>query len=199
MLFSIKNRHELENLKELITLQSRVKTLGLHDMFNKQNCHEDLRKLFETFTNTNEDTSRYITKTMMETCIENNKELKNLIDKLLEIMNHRGMLASYLLSPLSKITNLEHTSQYKLVKDPSSSRVNNLLINRTIAVTLYNKLLAFRDTNRNFKLRVGILKMITNKNYNIDLAKVSDKKLLYDFSKEVNFDEKAVDNKSTRD
>ena len=41
--------------------------------------------------------------------------------------------------------------------------------------------------------------MITNKNYNIDLASLSDKKLMYDFAKEMHFDERHVGNKSTRD
>ena len=41
--------------------------------------------------------------------------------------------------------------------------------------------------------------MITNKNYNIDLANLSDKKLLYDYAKEMNFDVKVQGNKSTRD
>ena len=41
--------------------------------------------------------------------------------------------------------------------------------------------------------------MITNKNYNVDLASLQDKKLMYDFAKEMNFDTKAQGNKSTRD
>ena len=48
-------------------------------------------------------------------------------------MNDRGILASYLLSPLSKVTKIEHTSQFKLVKDRNSNRVNDLLINKTIS------------------------------------------------------------------
>ena len=40
--------------------------------------------------------------------------------------------------------------------------------------------------------------MITNYNYNVDLASLLDKKLLYDFAKEMNFDLKAQGNKSTR-
>ena len=40
--------------------------------------------------------------------------------------------------------------------------------------------------------------MITNKNYNVDLANLSDKKLLYDFAKEMNFDIKAQSRKITR-
>ena len=41
--------------------------------------------------------------------------------------------------------------------------------------------------------------MITNKNYNVDLASLQDKKLMYDFAKEMIFDAKAQGNKSTRD
>ena len=41
--------------------------------------------------------------------------------------------------------------------------------------------------------------MLTNKNYNFDLAELSDKKLLSDFAKEIYFDEKAPGNKSTKD
>ena len=41
--------------------------------------------------------------------------------------------------------------------------------------------------------------MITNKNYDIDLASLQYKKLLYDFAKEKNFDTKAQSNMSTCD
>ena len=41
--------------------------------------------------------------------------------------------------------------------------------------------------------------MITKKNYNVDHAKLSDKKLFYDFAKEMDFHIKAQGNKSTRD
>ena len=60
-------------------------------------------------------------------------------------------------------------------------------------------MLAFRDTDNNFELQESLLKVITNKNYNVDLAKYQDKKLIFDFAKEVYFDEKAFGNKSTRD
>ena len=43
------------------------------------------------------------------------------------------------------------------------------------------------------------MKMITNKNYNVDLASLTDKKLKYDFAKEMHFDTKAQGKKSTRD
>ena len=41
--------------------------------------------------------------------------------------------------------------------------------------------------------------MITNSKFNVDLASLSDKKLMYDFAKEMHFDPKASGNKSTRD
>ena len=53
---------------------------------------------------------------MMETSIKNNNALENLNDKLLEISNDRGIIASCLFSPLSKIIRPEHTSQFKLKK-----------------------------------------------------------------------------------
>ena len=114
-------------------------------------------------------------------------------------MNDRGILASYLMSPLSKITNPENTTQFKLVKDSSSNTVNDLLIHSTIQITLHNNLLTFRDIGKEFELKGDLLKMITNKNYNVDLASLSDKKLMYDIAKEMNFDLKAQGIKSTRD
>ena len=50
---------------------------------------------------------------------ENNKALENIEKKLLQTMNDRSILATYLMSPLSKISNPENTSQFKLVKDLS--------------------------------------------------------------------------------
>ena len=64
-------------------------------------------------------------------------------------MNERGILATYLMSPLSKITNPENSSQFKPVKCSNSKRVNDLKINKTIPITLCNNLLTFRDTSKN--------------------------------------------------
>ena len=114
-------------------------------------------------------------------------------------MNDRVILASYLLTLLSKMTNPENASQFKLVKDSSSNRINDLLIHNTIPITLYNNLLTFRVTVKEFELTGDLLKLITNKNYNVDLASLSDKILMYDFEKELNFDLKAQGKKSTRD
>ena len=103
-----------------------------------------------------------------------------------------------MLSPLSEIANPEKTTQFKLVKHSSSNRVNDLLIHITIPVTLYKNLLTFGDTGKEFELK-GLLKLIPNKNNNVDLASLSDRKLMYNFAKEMNFDVKDLDNKSKRD
>ena len=103
------------------------------------------------------------------------------------------------MSPLSKITNPENASQFKLLKDSNSNRVKDLKINKTKPITLYNNMLTFRDTDEEVDLKGDLLKMITNKNYNVDLASLQDKKLMYDFAKEMNFHTKASGNKTTRD
>ena len=158
-----------------------------------------MKKVFEPVTESLEKSSQDITKTITESSIKNNQGIENLNNKLLEIMNDRGILASYLMSPLSKITNPENTTQFKLIKDSSSNRANDLNIKNSIPITLHNNLLTFRDTNKQFELKGDLLKMITNKNYNVDLASLSDKKLMHDFAKEMHFDERRVGNKSTRD
>ena len=70
------------------------------------------------------------------------------------------------------------------------NRLNNLLINKTIPVPLYNNLLTFRNTDKKFELQGDLLKMMLNKNYNVDLAKYSDKEVMYEFAKQKVFDEK---------
>ena len=114
-------------------------------------------------------------------------------------MNDRGILATYLMSPLSRITNPENTTQFKLVKDHNSNRVNDLLINNTIPISLYGNILTFRDTGKIFELKSDLLEMITNDKFNVDLVSLQDNKLMYDFAKEMHFDQKALGNKSIRD
>ena len=199
MLYPIKDTEDLEKLNEAVSLQNQVKVVRLQKKLGEQNFHEDMKKVFEPVTKSLEKTSEIITKTITENSIRNNEALETLNNKLLELMNDRGILASYLMSPLSKITNPESTTQFKLVKDSSSNRVNDLLIHNTIPITLYNNLLTFRDTDKEFELKGDHLKVITNKNFNVDLASLADKKLMYDFAKEMHFDTKAQGNKSTRD
>ena len=87
----------------------------------------EYKKAFEPVSDTTTKSSEDKTKTMMLTSKANNKALKKINNKLLEIMNDRGIIANYFMSPLPKITNPEHTSQFKLMKNPSSNRANELL------------------------------------------------------------------------
>ena len=199
MLYSIKDREDLQNLKELVSLQSQVKAVRLQDKLGKQNFHEDMKKVSEPITKSLENTSQDITKTITKTSIKNNQAIENLNNKLLEIMNDRGILATYLMSPLSKITNPENTSQFKSVEDSSLNRVNDLKIHNSIPITLYGNMLTFRDTNKQFELKGDLLEMITNSKYNVDLASLQDKKLMNDFAKEMHFDTKAAGKKTARD
>ena len=199
MLYSIKDREDLENLNELVSLEDQVKVVRLQDKLGKQIFHEDMKKVFEPVTKSLENTSENLTKAITETSIKNNLAKENINNNLLEILNDRGILATYLMSPLSGITNLDNTSQFRLVKDHNSNRVNDLLMKNKIPITLYGKMLTFRDTNKQFELKGDLLEMITNSKFNVDLASLSDKKLMYDFAKEMHFDPKASGNKSTRD
>ena len=199
MLFSIKDREDLEKLEELVSLENQVKVVRIQDKLGKQNFHEDMKKIIEPVTKTIKDVSEEVTKTITETYNNNNKAKENLNNKLLEKLNDRGISASYLMSPLSKTTNLENASHFNLVKDSSSNGVNDLKVNKTIPITLYNNLLTFRDTGKQSELKGDLLKMMTNNNYNVNLACLSDKKLMYEFAKEMNFDVRGQGRKSTRD
>ena len=126
-----KNVDDIENLNELVSLENQVQAVRLQDELGKQ-------KIFEPVTESIKNTSENSTKNLTESSIKNNQALENWNNKLLEIMNDRGRLATYLMSPLSKITNHENTSQYKIVKDHNSNRVSDLLIKNTIPITLYN-------------------------------------------------------------
>ena len=183
MLYSINDREDLENLIELALLQDKAEAVRLQVKLGKQNFHEDMKKVFEPVPKSLENTSQDITKTITETSIKNNQAIQLLNNKLLEIMNDRGILASCLMSPSSRITNPENTTQFKLAKDSNSNRVNDLKINKTIPITLYNIMLTFRDTGREFELKGDLLKMITNKNFNVDISSLADEKIMYDFAK----------------
>ena len=104
-------------------------------MLGKQNFHEGMKQVFEPVIKPFQDVSEEVTKIKTETSNNNNKVLENLSKKLVEVMIHRGVLATSLMSPPSKITNSGSTSQFKLVKDFNSKRVNDLLIKISIPIT----------------------------------------------------------------
>ena len=90
-MYAIKNIDDLENLNELVSLQSQVKAVRLEDMLGKQNFHEDMKKVFEPITKSLDNTSQDITKTITETSIKNNLAIERLNEIFLEIMNDGGI------------------------------------------------------------------------------------------------------------
>ena len=116
MLFPIRNVEDLQNLDEAVSLQNQVKVVRLPDKIGKQNLHEDMEEVFEPLTNTLKKTSDNITKTITETSIKNNKAILDLNEKILELMNDKGIIAPYLALSLVNIFKPENKSQFRFKK-----------------------------------------------------------------------------------
>ena len=198
MLYSIKNVEDLQKLNELVSLQNQVNEVRLQDRLGEQNYHEDSKKLFKPMTDAIKNTSESITKTLTENSINNNKAIENLNEKILELMDEKGMIAPYLVSSLSNVFNLENKSQFRLRKDPNSTKINDFLIHRGIPVTLFSNMITFRDSNKSFKLEGDLLKLITNYKFNANHSSPQDKKIIYEFAKEMNYDTKSPGRPSIR-
>ena len=198
MLFPIKDREDLEKLNEAVSLQNQVKIVRLQDKLGKQNFHEDMTKVFEPLTDTLKKTSENITKTITENSINNNKAIENLNEKILELMNDKGLIAPYLTTSLVEVFKKDNKSQFRLRKDPNSTKMNDFLIHGTIPVTIFSNTITFRDSNKTFRLEGDLLKVITNFKFNADHSSPEDKKLIYEFAKEMNYDTKSTGRPSTR-
>ena len=192
MLFPIKYREDLEKLNELIALKNQVQEVRLQDKLSEQNYHEDSKKLYKPMTDVLKSTSENITKTLTENSVNNNKAIENLNEKNLELMNEKGLIAPYLTISLANVLSLENKSQFRLRKDPNSTKMNDFLIHRNIPVTLLSNMIIFIDSNKSFKLEGDLLKLITNYKFNADHSSPQDKKLIYEFAKEMNNDTKSV-------
>ena len=77
--------------------------------------------------------------------------------------------------------------------------MNDFLRNRGIPVSLYSNMLISRDSNKSFKLDGDLLETVTNYDFNIDHSNQQDRKLIYQFGKEMKFDIKQKGRKSDRD
>ena len=157
MLYPIKDGENLQNLNELVSLESQVKAVRLQDKLGKQNFHEAMRKVFEPAFNTIKYFSENLTKTISEAYFNNNKAIENLNEKVSELMNNKGKIAPYLASSLVILYRPENESQFRLIKDLNSTKMNVFLINDGIPVTLYSNMLTFRDSNKTFKLDGDLL------------------------------------------
>ena len=198
MLFPIKDREDLEKLNEAVSLQNQVKVVRLQDKLGKQNFHEDMTKVFEPLTDTLKKTSENITKTITENSINNNKAIENLNEKILELMNDKCLIAPYLTTSFVEVFKKDNKSQFRLIKDANSTKMNDFLIHGTIPVNIFSNMITFRDSNKTFRLEGDLLKVITNYKFNADHSSPQDKELNYNFAKEMNYDTKSTDRASTR-
>ena len=198
MLFPIRNVEDLQNLNEAVSLQNEVKVVRLQDKLGEQNFHEDMTKVFEPLTDTLKKTSENITKTITENSINNNKAIENLNEKILELMNDKGIIAPCLTTSLVEVFKKDNKSQFRLRKDPNSTKLNDFLIHGSIPVTIFSNMITFRDSKKTFKLEGDLLKVITNYKFNTDHSNQQDRKLIYEFGKEMKYDVKSTGRPSTR-
>ena len=197
-MFPIRNVEDLQNLNEAVSLQNQVKVVRLQDKLGKQNFHEDMTKVFESLTDTLKKRSENITKTITENSINNNKAISDLNEKILELMDDKGMIAPYLTTSLVEVFKKDNKSQFRLRKDNISTKMNDFLIHGTIPVTTFSNMITFRDSNKSFRLEGDLLKLIINHKFNADHSSPQDKKLIYEFAKEMNYDTKSTGRPSTR-
>ena len=183
MLFPIKNREDLEKLNESVSLQNQVKTVRLQDRLGEQNFHEDLKKVIEPVTNTIKNVSENILKTLTESSINDNKAIENLNEKVLESMNDKGLIDSSLIEVIKS----DNKGQFRLTNDPNSTKPNDFLINEKVPVTIFSNMLTFRDFKKVFKIEGDLYKVITDYKFNVDHSNQQDRKIIYEFGKEMKY------------
>ena len=198
MLYPINNREDLQKLNDAVLLQNQVQEVRLQNKLGDQNYHEDIKKFFKPMTDELKNTSEKITRTLTENSINNNKSIENLNEKILELMNEQGMIASYLTSSLVEVFKKDNKSQFRLRKDPDSTKLNDFLIHGKLPVTIFSNMITFRDTDKTFRLEGDLLKVITNHKFNVDHSNQQDRKIFYGFAKEMNYDTKSTGRPSVR-
>ena len=185
MLYSIKNREDLEKLEELVSLQSQVKAMGLQDKLGEQNYHHETEKLCEPVVDIIKNTFEKITKTLTENSVNINEVIENLNEKKLELINDKGLIATYLAFSLVMLLQPENKSQIKLIKNHKSTNMNDFSMNGGIPVTLFSNMLVFRDSIKSFKLDEDLLETISNYDFNVSLSNPKDQKLDYETGKQM--------------
>ena len=198
MLYPINNREDLQNLNNAVLLQNQVQEVRLQNKLGDQNYHEDAKNLFKPMNDAIKNTSESITKTLTENSINNNKAIENLNEKILELMNDKGMIAPYLTTSFVEVFKKDNKSQFRLRKDPNSTKMNDFLIHGNIPVTIFSNMIIFRDSNKTFRLEGDLLKVITNHKFNVDHSSPHDKKLIFEFAIEMNYDTKSRGRPSIR-
>ena len=105
-------------------------------------------------------TSENKTKNISEAYKNNNKAIEDLNEKILELIKDKGIIAPYLASSLVNLFKPEKKSQFRLKKEPNSTKMKDFLINEGLPVTIFSIMLTFRDSNKTFKLDGDLLETI---------------------------------------
>ena len=158
-----------------------------------------MKKVFYPVTNTIKNTSEKPTKAITKTSIKNDKVLENINEKAPKLKNDEGMIAPYLASSLVNLFKPENINQFKLIKDPNSTKINISLIHGNILVTLCSNMLTFGDSNKTLKLDGDLLKTMLNYKFNVDHSNPQDRKIFREFAEKMHFDIENIGRPSTRD
>ena len=113
-------------------------------------------------------------------------------------MNDKGLIAPYLTTSFVEVFKKDNKSQFRLRKDPNSTKMNDFLIHGSKPVTIFSNMITFRDSNKTFRLEGDLLKVITNYKFNVDQSNQQDRKIFYEFGKELNYDTKSTGRPSVR-
>ena len=198
-MYPTNNKEDLQKLDEAVSLQKQVREVRLQDKLGEQNYHEDAKKLIKSTTDAIKNTSEIITKTLTKNSINNNQAIENLNEKILELMNENGVISPYLASSLVNLFKPENKSQSRFKKDLNSTKMNDFLLNGGIPVALFSEMLIFGDSNKSFKLDGNLLETMTIYDFNVSQSNPKDRKLIYEFAKEMNFNIRQKGRKSDRD
>ena len=72
-------------------------------------------------------------------------------------------------------------------------------MNGGIPVSIYNNMLTFGDSNRSFELDGDLFETMTNYDFNVSNSNPQNRKLTYEFGKEMDFNVGQQGRKSNRD
>ena len=108
------------------------------------------------------------------------------------------MIAPYLASSLVNLFTPEIKSQFRSRKDLYSTKMIYFLIHGNTSVSLYSNMIFFRDSNKSLQQDGDQSKLIKNFKFNADHSSPQDKKLIYEFAKEMNYDTKSIGRPSPR-
>ena len=122
MIFPTEIVEDLQKLNESVSLESQVKAVRLQDKLAEQDYQHKTEKLFEPFADITKNTSENLMKTLTENSIINNKAIENLNEKILELLNDKGMISPFLASSIFILFKPENKSQFKLIKDLISTK-----------------------------------------------------------------------------